>query len=110
MIGDVAQLGERGVRNAEARGSIPLISTKIQSNTTQRSPKPTKNSGFFVAIRPTTFYYVLQNTPKAFQIHPKKENLMPKRIIPLSNMTVQKARTKDKVTTLIWLLIVKSLV
>ena len=25
--GDVAQLGERGVRNAEARGSIPLIST-----------------------------------------------------------------------------------
>ena len=28
MFGDVAQLGERGVRNAEARGSIPLISTK----------------------------------------------------------------------------------
>jgi hypothetical protein len=27
--GDVAQLGERGVRNAEARGSSPLISTKI---------------------------------------------------------------------------------
>ena len=27
QIGDVAQLGERGVRNAEARGSIPLIST-----------------------------------------------------------------------------------
>ena len=26
--GDVAQLGERGVRNAEARGSSPLISTK----------------------------------------------------------------------------------
>jgi hypothetical protein len=26
--GDVAQLGERGVRNAEVRGSIPLISTK----------------------------------------------------------------------------------
>lgn len=25
--GDVAQLGERRVRNAEARGSIPLIST-----------------------------------------------------------------------------------
>ena len=25
--GDVAQLGERGVRNAEVRGSIPLIST-----------------------------------------------------------------------------------
>ena len=27
QIGDVAQLGERGVRNAEVRGSIPLIST-----------------------------------------------------------------------------------
>ena len=27
-VGDVAQLGERGVRNAEARGSNPLISTK----------------------------------------------------------------------------------
>ncbi len=26
--GDVAQLGERGVRNAEVRGSIPLISTR----------------------------------------------------------------------------------
>ncbi len=26
--GDVAQMGERGVRNAEVRGSIPLISTK----------------------------------------------------------------------------------
>ena len=26
-VGDVAQLGERGVRNAEVRGSIPLIST-----------------------------------------------------------------------------------
>ena len=49
--GDVAQLGERGVRNAEARGSIPLISTKTRSNTIQRHPKPTRNSGFFVAIR-----------------------------------------------------------
>jgi hypothetical protein len=27
-FGDVAQLGERGVRNAEARSSILLISTK----------------------------------------------------------------------------------
>ena len=26
--GDVAQLGERDVRNVEARGSIPLISTR----------------------------------------------------------------------------------
>ena len=29
LRGDVAQTGERGVRNAEVRGSIPLISTKI---------------------------------------------------------------------------------
>ena len=28
--GDVAQMGERGVRNAEVRGSIPLISTIIK--------------------------------------------------------------------------------
>ena len=28
LSGDVAQLGERRVRNAEARGSIPLISTR----------------------------------------------------------------------------------
>jgi hypothetical protein len=28
-VGDVAQLGERGVRNAEARSSILLISTKV---------------------------------------------------------------------------------
>ena len=28
--GDVAQLGECGVRNAEVRGSIPLISTKLK--------------------------------------------------------------------------------
>ena len=27
MIGDIAQLGERGVRNAEAEGSSPSIST-----------------------------------------------------------------------------------
>ena len=30
--GDVAQMGERGVRNAEVRGSIPLISTKLKNN------------------------------------------------------------------------------
>ena len=47
----------------EARGSIPLSSTKSKSNTIQRSIKPIRNSGFFVAIRPTTCYYVLQNTP-----------------------------------------------
>ena len=30
QVGDVAQLGERGVRNAEVRGSIPLISTNLR--------------------------------------------------------------------------------
>ena len=30
VCGDVAQMGERGVRNAEVRGSIPLISTKLK--------------------------------------------------------------------------------
>ena len=29
--GDVAQMGERSVRNAEVRGSIPLISTRFLS-------------------------------------------------------------------------------
>ncbi len=29
--GDVAQLGERGVRNAEVEGSIPFVSTKTSS-------------------------------------------------------------------------------
>ena len=28
--GDVAQLGERGVRNAEVEGSIPFVSTTLQ--------------------------------------------------------------------------------
>lgn len=32
ILGDVAQLGERGVRNAEARSSILLISTKRSEN------------------------------------------------------------------------------
>ena len=31
MRGGVAQLGERCVRNAEVRGSIPLISTNAES-------------------------------------------------------------------------------
>ncbi len=31
-IGDVAQLGERYVRNVQVRGSIPLISTNEISN------------------------------------------------------------------------------
>ena len=29
LEGDIAQLGERGVRNAEAEGSSPSISTKM---------------------------------------------------------------------------------
>ena len=35
LCGAVAQLGERRVRNAEARGSIPLCSTNTQNNTLQ---------------------------------------------------------------------------
>ena len=49
-VGDVAQLGERDVRNVEARGSIPLISTKGQPNKVQGRTKPVRNSGFFLAI------------------------------------------------------------
>jgi hypothetical protein len=30
--GDVAQLGERGVRNAEVEGSIPFVSTTLQAH------------------------------------------------------------------------------
>jgi hypothetical protein len=36
--GDVAQLGERRVRNAKVRGSIPLISTMIKARASQRRP------------------------------------------------------------------------
>ena len=35
-VGDVAQLGERDVRNVEARGSIPLISTRISFSSCHR--------------------------------------------------------------------------
>lgn|GEM_PF-3826772 len=31
LIGDVAQMGERSVRNAEVEGSIPFISTKLET-------------------------------------------------------------------------------
>ncbi len=34
MHGDIAQLGERGVRNAEVGGSIPPISTKASNDLT----------------------------------------------------------------------------
>ena len=61
-VGDVAQLGERGVRNAEARGSIPLISTRNQSKKIQRSAKPVRNSGFFVVFIPKTCYKVHYNS------------------------------------------------
>ena len=50
VFGDVAQLGERGVRNAEARSSILLISTKLLD-------EPIGSSFYFVLsgakIRPT---------------------------------------------------------
>ena len=51
MVGDVAQLGERGVRNAEARGSIPLISTRIRSGKIlKNSMTPATNDGLFVIL------------------------------------------------------------
>lgn len=52
-VGDVAQLGERGVRNAEARGSIPLISTRNQSKKIQGSPKhPLEIAGVLLFFNP----------------------------------------------------------
>ena len=35
--GDIAQLGERGVRNAEAEGSSPSISTKCPCSSADRA-------------------------------------------------------------------------
>jgi hypothetical protein len=35
-----------------------------------------------------------------YQIHPKRRMPMPKRIIPLSDMKIQKAKSKDKNVTL----------
>ena len=43
--GDVAQLGERGVRNAEVEGSIPFVSTKIPAGF--RGPRPPLPGGLF---------------------------------------------------------------
>ena len=37
MTGDIAQLGERGVRNAEAEGSSPSISTKSPCSSEDRA-------------------------------------------------------------------------
>ena len=57
--GDVAQMGERGVRNAEVRGSIPLISTNpplfcwILSNPDESEPK-SGNKIYHESIPPNT--------------------------------------------------------
>jgi hypothetical protein len=45
--GDVAQLGERVVRNDEAVGSIPIISTRNHSASDIKKPV---HSGFFYVI------------------------------------------------------------
>jgi hypothetical protein len=46
-LGAVAQLGERRVRNAKVRGSIPLGSTNTPSTEVRESPKAGANTGFF---------------------------------------------------------------
>jgi hypothetical protein len=47
-LGAVAQLGERRVRNAKVRGSIPLGSTNTPSTEVRESPKAGANTGFFI--------------------------------------------------------------
>ena len=48
VFGDVAQLGERRVRNAKVESSILFISTKHPSNPIQQSPQVSVNAGFLV--------------------------------------------------------------
>jgi hypothetical protein len=52
LVGAVAQLGERLVRNEEVSGSIPLSSTKTILNNIPESPKASEKTGFFLAFRP----------------------------------------------------------
>jgi hypothetical protein len=53
LVGAVAQLGERLVRNEEVSGSIPLSSTKTSSKKFRISPKSSVNAGFFTLYCPT---------------------------------------------------------
>ena len=53
--GDVAQLGERGVRNAEVRGSSPLI-TRDNPRQSKEVQNPLEIAGFFL---PLTYYMSL---------------------------------------------------
>ena len=55
LSGGVAQLGERCVRNAEVRGSIPLISTKNQSADAHMHPRIFYFPLLYKAFRPFPF-------------------------------------------------------
>lgn len=55
ISGGVAQLGERCVRNAEVRGSIPLISTKKKSADVLMHPRIFYFPLFYKAFRPFPF-------------------------------------------------------
>jgi hypothetical protein len=52
LVGAVAQLGERLVRNEEVSGSIPLSSTKTIFNNILASPKVSIKAGFSIVFRP----------------------------------------------------------
>jgi hypothetical protein len=61
-IGDVAQLGERSVRNAEVRGSIPLISTTLfssmqASSSNGRAPDSKSGCWGFESLLACHFYF-----------------------------------------------------
>ena len=62
--------GRNGIDSKSIWGSqaptgvrIPLSPPRHNPVKSKEVQKPIRNSGFFVAIRPTTCYYVLQNTP-----------------------------------------------
>ena len=67
ISGGVAQLGERCVRNAEVRGSIPLISTKNQSADVCMHPRIFYFSFIYTAFRRSPFPF----TSVRFRKHPR---------------------------------------
>ena len=58
LVGAVAQLGERLVRNEEVSGSIPLSSTKYSFEEILESPKASVKAGFFLFSCPSIAYGV----------------------------------------------------
>lgn len=83
VSGDVAQLGERSVRNAEAGGSIPPISTIFTSEKDSERPEILINRGF------PAFSVVSQHLGKPTDI-PKK--LPPSQVCPSRQCTLLKGR------------------